>query len=143
MSLPPPPGPGAYDLPLATPAFYLLVGLLALFIGMLWLLRRRYPRRERGLDGYFDAAGVDLAFLVFALLLVVGLAWHDPRGNRTALALYRVVLSGYWLTFSIPLVTVGTSIQDRSRGGIPWLVPSVLAAGALFVVLFAYFFANP
>lgn len=143
MALPPPPGPGPYALPLATPAFFLLVGLLAVFALMYVLLRRRYPRRRRGVEGYFEAAGVDLAFLTFSAGLVLYLNWHDPEGNRTALALYRAVLTGYWLTFAIPIVTVGSSVDSRSRGGVPWLVPSLLVAAALFALAFAYYYAHP
>ena len=109
---------------------------------MLWALREFHPHRKRGLEGYFEAAGIDLAFLVVAVLLVVGLVWYDPRGNRTALALYRVILGGYWLTFAIPIVTVGSSIHARSRGKVPWLVPSIVAAAALFAALFEYVYAT-
>jgi hypothetical protein len=143
MAWPASPGPGSYVLTLATPAFYVLAGTLFLFTLMLWVLHRQYPGRKRGLEGYFEAAGVDLAFLSFGLALVAVLAWKDPHGNRTAFALYRVVLSGYWLTFAIPVVTVGSSVDSRSRGAIPWRLPSILVAAGMFAVFFAYFFANP
>ncbi|MFI5418765.1 MAG: hypothetical protein ACHQ2Y_07730 [Candidatus Lutacidiplasmatales archaeon] len=141
MSFPPSPGPGTYVLTLDTAPFFILVGLLAVFAAMLWLLRNQYPGRRRGLDGYLEAAGVDLAFLAFAVVLVVSLCQSYPHGNRTSFALYRVVLDGYWLTFAIPVVAVGSSVHSRSRGGIPWLVPSVAAALLLFVALFAYYYS--
>ncbi|HYA54394.1 MAG TPA: hypothetical protein VEG42_02190 [Thermoplasmata archaeon] len=136
-----PPGPGTHALPLATPAFYVLVSTLFLFVLMLLLLRHWYPKRKRGLEGYLDAAGVSLAFLVFGVVLVVLLATRDPRGDATAFALYETVLTGYWLAFAIPVVTVGSSVQARSRGAIPWLVPAVVVAIAMFFALFAYYFA--
>jgi hypothetical protein len=135
------PGPGRYPLPLATPGFYLLLLLLATFLAMLWLLYRYYPGRKRGVEGFFDAAYVDLSFLVFGFVLVVLLAALFVHGNRTSLALYRVVIDGYWFTFSIPIVTVGLSIHHRSRGGIPWLYPAVLVASLLFLGLFAFYYA--
>ncbi|MGI0132417.1 MAG: hypothetical protein ACREDK_04925 [Thermoplasmata archaeon] len=143
MGWPPSPGPGPYTITLVDPAFILLVTVLGVFVAMLWVLAYGYPRRKRGLEGYLEAAGVDLTFLVAGTLLVIGLALHDPNGNRTSLALYRVVLSGYWLAFSIPIVTVGSSVHSRTRGGIPWLYPSIVVAALLFVVFFAYFYGVP
>jgi hypothetical protein len=137
----PPPGPGPHDLTLSTPAFYLLATTLALFVVMLFLLRHFYPQRKRGLEGYLDAAGVSLAFLVFGVILVVLLASRDPRGNGTAYALYQTILTGYWLAFAIPVVTVGSSVQARSRGAIGWLVPSIVIAVAMFFGIFAYYYA--
>jgi len=134
------PGAGPHDLSLATPAFYLLAGSLALFVLMLFALRRWHPKGRRGLEGYLDAAGVSLAFLVFGVVLVVALATRDPQGNLTAFALFETVLTGYWLAFAIPVVTVGSSVQARSRGGIRWLVPSVLLAVAMFFAIFAYYY---
>jgi len=135
-----PPGPGPHALSLSTPAFYLLAGTLGLFVAMLFLLRHFYPQRKRGLEGYLDAAGVSLAFLLFGLVLVVALATRDPHGNDTAFALYETVLTGYWLAFAIPVVTVGSSVQARSRGTIRWLVPAVVIAVVMFFVLFAYYY---
>jgi len=134
-----PPGPGPHALSLATAGFYLLATTLGLFVLMLLLLRHYYPNRKRGLEGYLDAAGVSLAFLVFGFLLVVALATHDPRGNGTSYALYETILTGYWLAFAIPVVTVGSSVQARSRGAIRWLVPSMVIAVAMFFALFAYY----
>jgi len=142
MAFPPPPGPGPYPLSLAVPSFYVLVGLLFIFVLMLWVLQRTYPGRGRGLEGYLEAAGVDIAFLGFAVALAVALAWKDPLGNRTAHALYQVAIEGYWLTFAIPIVTVGSSVQSRSRGGIPWRIPAIVVAVILFGVFFAYYYAN-
>ncbi len=141
MGWPPGPGDGAFLLALDTTAFYVLAASLFVFVGMLWLLHTRYPGRKRGLEGYFEAAGITLIFLSFGLALVVILAMHDPHGNRTSFALYQVVLSGYWFSFAIPVVTVGSSVESRSRGRIPWLIPSVIVAVAMFGVLFAYYFA--
>lgn len=134
------PGPGRYPLALASPGFYLLLALLATFGLMLFLLHRQHPGRRRGIEGYFEAASIDLAFLLVGLGLVLALAFRDPHGNRTASALFSVVIGGYWYTFAIPVVTVGASIHKRTRGGVPWLVPSLVVAVGLFFALFAYYF---
>ena len=136
-----PPGPGPHELSLATPSFYLLATTLGLFVLMLFLLRHYYPKRKRGLEGYLDAAGVSLAFLAVGVILVVALATRDPRGNGTAYALYETILTGYWLAFAIPVVTVGSSVQARSRGAIRWMFPSVAIAVAMFFALFAYYYS--
>lgn len=136
-----PPGPGTHELPLSTPAFYVLVTTLGLFVLMLLLLWHWYPKRKRGLEGYLDAAGVSLAFLVFGVVLVVLLAVRDPHGNVTAYALYETILTGYWLAFAIPVVTVGSSVQARSRGAVPWLIPASIFAVAMFFGIFAYYYA--
>lgn len=141
MGWPAVPGHGSFLLALDTTAFYVLVASLFVFVGMLWLLHARYPGRKRGLEGYLEAAGITLVFLSSGLALVVALVMHDPHGNRTWYALYQVVLSGYWFSFAIPVVTVGSSVESRSRGRIPWLIPSVIVAVAMFGVLFAYYFA--
>jgi hypothetical protein len=141
MGWPSAPGPGPFPLSLNVPAFYILVGLLALFGGMLYLLSARPAGHRRALQGYLEAAGIDLVFLVFSFLLVVALAVHDPSGNRTSRALFDVVLGGIWLTFAIPIVTVGSSVHHRSHGGVPWLIPSVLVAVGLFGVVFAVYYA--
>jgi len=135
-----PPGPGPIPLSLATPAFYLLVATLLLFVAMLFVLRTYHPNRKRGLEGYLEAAGVSLGFLVLSLGLVVALAERDPNGNRTAYALFEAVLSGYWLAVAIPVVTVGSSVQARSRRAIRWLIPSVVVAAVLFLAVFAYYY---
>jgi hypothetical protein len=140
MAAPPWPGRGPHPLSLATPAFFVLLALLAVFGAMLWYLWTRYPGRRRGLEGYFEAASIDLGFLGFGVALVVGLVLADPRGNETSWALYRVVLGGYWLTFAIPVVTVASSVESRSRGRIPWLLPSLGIAAAMFGVLFLYYY---
>jgi hypothetical protein len=143
MAWPPSPGTGPYPVDLGTPAFYVLVALLGLFVVVLWQVHVQYPRRKRILDGFFEAAGIDLAFLAFAVVLVVSLAWHDPSGNRTSVALYHVVLSGYWLTFSIPVVTIGSSVESRTGGSAAWMLPSLAACALLFLVLFGYFYGHP
>ncbi|HZY91297.1 MAG TPA: hypothetical protein VFG07_00775 [Thermoplasmata archaeon] len=140
MNWPPAPGPGPYALSLDTTPFYVLVALLGLFLVMLGLLRRSHPRAERALDGYLEAASVDVAFLMFSILLVVLLVFQDPKGNRTALALYDVILKGYWLVFSIPIVTVGSSVHSRSRGAIPWLAPALAISAVLFLAFFEFYF---
>jgi hypothetical protein len=133
------PGAGPYALSLATPAFYVLVVTLALFVLMLLLLRSS-TRGKRAFEGYLDAAGVSLGFLVFAVVLVVSLSAHDPHGNRTAYALFATVLTGYWLAFAIPVVTVGSSVQARSSGRIPWLLPTIGVAVLMFFALFGYYY---
>ena len=142
MEWPPAPGPGPYALPLDTAGFYVLVAILGLFVAMLWLLRRSHPRAQRAFEGYLEAASVDIAFLVFSLVLIVSLSVRDPYGNRTALALYQVVMTGYWLAFAIPIVTVGSSVHSRSRGTIAWLIPSLAVAIGLFAGFFALYFTG-
>ncbi|MCI4370617.1 MAG: hypothetical protein L3J81_04725, partial [Thermoplasmata archaeon] len=131
MGWPASPGTGPYPVALGVPAFYVLVSLLGLFVVLLWWVHRTYPRRKRILEGFFEAAGIDLIFLAFAVVLVVALAVHDPSGNRTSAALYHVVVSGYWLTFSIPVVTIGSSVESRSRGTAAWMLPSLVACAVL------------
>jgi hypothetical protein len=133
---------GTFSLTLATPAFYVLVATLALFVLMLVLLHSSYPQRKRGFEGYFDAAGVSLAFLVFSVALVVSLALRDPLGDRTDYALYETVLTGYWLAFAIPVVTVASSVQARSRGAIRWLLPSVGLVVLAFFAFAGYYYAG-
>ena len=140
MGFPPAPGPGPFVISLAVDPFYVLLALLGLFVIMFLLLRQSHPRARRALEGYLEAAGVDLAFLLFAVALVIVLAAYDAHGNRTAFALYRVIVTGYWLAFAIPIVTVGSSVHSRSRGGIPWLLPSLAVAIALFFLFFAAYY---
>ncbi len=135
------PGPGPYALTLETPGFYLLVATLAIFLALLFVLKSSHPDRKRGLEGYLDAAGVSLVFLVLSTVLVVLLVVRFPSANRTAYALYEVVLTGYWLAFAIPVVTVGSSVQARSRSAIRWFLPSLIVATAMFFGLFGYFYA--
>ena len=135
-----PPGPGSLALSLASPSFYALVGTLAAFVAMLVVLRTSHPQRKRAFEGYLEAAGVSLGFLVFSVGLVVVLAVHDPHGDRTSFALFETVLTGYWLALAIPIVTVGSSVQARSRGAIPWVLPSIGVAVLSFVALFGYYY---
>ncbi|MCI4373236.1 MAG: hypothetical protein L3K02_06295 [Thermoplasmata archaeon] len=139
----PPPGSGPYSLSLETAGFVVLAVSLALFVLMFLVLRSYHPNRKRGLEGYLEGAGVSLVFLVFAFVLVVAIAAHDPHGNKTSYALYTTVLTGYWLAFAIPVVTVASSIQARSRGAIPWLIPSMIVAALMFVGLFGYYYLAP
>jgi hypothetical protein len=134
------PGPGPNPLSLANPSFYALVGALGAFLAMLFVLRAVHPKRQRGLEGYREAAGVSLGFLGFAVGLVVALAWYDPQGNRTSLALFRTVLASYWLALALPIVTVGSSVEARSRGAIRWAWTSVGVAVLLFGAMFAYYY---
>jgi hypothetical protein len=136
------PGPGPYVLTLSTISFYLLVGTLGLFVVLLLILRGS-SRGRRALAGYLDAAGVSLGFLVFAVGLVVYLVDRFPAGNLAAFALYSTILSGYWLAFAIPVVTVGASVQSRSRGSVRWVVPTVLASALAFGLIAAYYYAHP
>jgi hypothetical protein len=143
MTLPTPPGPGHYPVTLQTTSFYLLAAVLGLFFLMLWYLWLAYPHRKRGLEGYLDAVGIDITFIALGLGLVVALALYDPMGDLTSYALYRTILSGYWLAFAIPIVTVGSSVQARSRGSIRWFVPAILIDIALFLAIFVFYFLNP
>ena len=86
---------------------------------------------------------MSLVFLVLAVLLVVAVSMHDPHGNKTSYALYTTILTGYWLAFAIPVVTVASSIQARSRGAIPWLIPSMVVAALMFVGIFGYYYLAP
>jgi hypothetical protein len=134
------PGPGRYPLPLETWAFAILVSVLGLLLLMYAVLRIRHPSGRRWVQGYLDAAGVDIAFLVASVLVLVWLRLHDPLGNRSSLAIYDTILSGYWLTFAIPVVTVGSSVHSSTRGGVPWRIPSIVVAVAIFAVVFAYYY---
>jgi len=136
------PGPGPDPLSLAVPSFYALVGTLAVFVAMLFVLRAAHPQRKRGLEGYLEAAGVSLGFLVFAVALVVALALHDPKGDRTSFALFETILTGYWLAIAIPIVTVGSSVEARSRGATRWALPSIGVAVLMFGALFAYYYVG-
>ncbi len=140
---PPPPGPGPYPISLDTTAFFLLVAVLLLFLVMLWYLWVAYPHRKRGLEGYLDAVGIDICFILLGIGILTGLALYDPSGDLTSYALYRTILSGYWLAFAIPIVTVGSSVQARSRGSIRWFAPSIVIDILLFLAIFGYYFLNP
>jgi hypothetical protein len=136
------PGPGGEQLSLASPAFYALVATLGVFVTMLFVLRAVHPNRKRGLEGYLEAAGVSLGFLVLSVSLAVALAVHDPRGNRTSFALFETVLNGYWLALAIPIVTVGSSVQARTCGAVRWVLPSIAVATLLFVAMFGYYYLS-
>jgi len=139
----PDPGAGPYSLSLDTTGFAVLAVRLFLFVLMFLVLRSYHPNRKRGLEGYLEGAGVSLVFLVLAVLLVVAVSMHDPHGNKTSYALYTTILTGYWLAFAIPVVTVASSIQARSRGAIPWLIPSMVVAALMFVGIFGYYYLAP
>ncbi len=139
----PPPGPGPFTISLDTTAFFLLVAVLLLLLLMLWYLWVAYPHRKRGLEGYLDAVGIDIGFALLGIGIVTGLFFYDPSGDLTSYALYRTILSGYWLAFAIPIVTVGSSVQARSRGSIRWLLPSIVIDALLFLAIFGYYVLNP
>jgi hypothetical protein len=134
------PGPGSYPLPLATWGFGILVGVLVLLVVMYLALRLLHPAGRRWVQGYLDAAGVTLGFLLVAVVLVAAVYLGDPQGNRSSLAIYETVLQGYWLALAVPIVTVGSSVHSRTRGGVPWRIPSVVAAVVIFFVFFAYYY---
>jgi len=140
---PPAPGPGPFALSLGTTGFAVLAVSLFLFVLMFFVLRSYHPNRKRGLEGYLEGAGVSLIFLILAVVLVLVVSAHDPHGNKTSYALYTTILTGYWLAFAIPVVTVASSIQARSRGAIPWLIPAIVIAGLMFVGLFGYYYLAP
>lgn len=137
VALPSLPGAGSNVLTLDTPPFFVLLGLITLLVMMLIVLRLVHPKSRRAVEAYLEATEVDLVFLVLSVALVVGLVIQFPQANLSAYALYRVILDGYWLAFSIPIVTVGSSVHTRSKGGVPWLLPSIAVAVVLFVALFA------
>jgi uncharacterized membrane protein len=37
-------------------------------------------------------------------------------------------------------VTVGSSVHSRTRGGVPWRIPSVLVALVIFLAVFGYYY---
>lgn|GEM_PF-449135 len=137
MEWPPLPGPGAYPVPLDVLPFYVLVALFGLFVAMLVWLRRSHPRSRRAFEGYLEAARVDIGFLAVAIVGVALLHFAYPTTNRTGWAVYEAIMGGYWLAFAIPIVTVASSVQSRSRGTIPWRTPAIGLAFVLFVLFVA------
>ncbi len=129
----------AFSINLDTTTFFLLVAGLALLLALFFLLRAHTSSR-RAVAGFLEATAVDIAFLVFGLFLVLFLVEAYPTGNRLAWALAQVVLTGYWLTFSIPVVTVGLSVHSRTGGRVRWGGPSLLFALMLFLGIFGYWF---
>lgn len=132
-------GTSGYPISLDTISFYVLLGVLALFVAM-YLALRANTRSRRALQGFREAIFVDAAFLLFSVLLVLYLAVAYPSGNHVAWAVSQVVLNGLWLTFAIPVVTVGFSVHSHTRGEVAWMVPSILFAAGLFVVLYFWVF---
>ncbi|MDE1822316.1 MAG: hypothetical protein KGJ23_15530 [Euryarchaeota archaeon] len=116
-------------------SFLVLLATLALFVAM-YLALRANTRSRKALEGFREAVFVDSAFLCFSVVLVIYLAWKYPTGDHVAWALSQVVLGGLWLTFAIPVVTVGFSVHSRTRGQVAWIVPSILVAAGLFVVIY-------
>jgi len=41
------------------------------------------------------------------------------------------------------VVAVSFNIKARSRGAIPWLIPSIVVAGLMFVGMFGYYYLAP
>lgn len=117
------------------PSFIILLAVLALFVAM-YIALRANTRSRRALEGFRESVFVDAAFLTFSVVLVVYLAWKYPSGNHVAYALSQVVLGGLWLTFAIPVVTVGFSVHSKTRGQVAWIVPSMLVAAGIFVVVY-------
>jgi hypothetical protein len=124
-----------YPIELASPNFYLLVGVLGLFLVMFFLLRSR-TRSRRALEAYLEATGISLIFLVGSVLALLYMAYRYPSGNHSAYAVSQVILQGYWLTIAIPVVTVGSSVHSKTRGATPWLWPSLGVAALLFLILY-------
>lgn len=135
----PPTGPGNYPVSVDTFSFFVLLLILGLFVAM-YLALRANTRSRRALEGFREAIFVDAAFLTFSVVLVAYLAWKFPVGNHVAYALAQTVLDGLWLTFAIPVVTVGFSVHSKTRGQVAWMLPSMLFAAGLFVVLYWYAF---
>ncbi len=135
-------GPPQYAIQLDTPAFYILIAVLILFLLVLFALRAR-TASKRALDGFVEATGVDIAFIAFSILLVVYLALRFPDGNREAWTVAEVILGGYWLTFAIPIVTIGNTVHQKTRGAVAWRGSSIGVALVLFVVIFSLYWAYP
>jgi hypothetical protein len=124
----------SYQIQLATPAFYILIAVLALFFLMYFYLKLS-TSSKRALAGFIEATEVDVAFLGSSVILLLYLAANYPSGNHVAWAMSQVILQGYWLALAIPIVTVGNTVHGKTRGSLPWRGPSVALALIVFVVL--------
>jgi len=134
MPYPPSSGSSAgYVISLDTVSFFILLAVLALFFAILIAIRAR-TSSKRALEGFIEATSVDIVFLAFSVLLVVYLAARYPSGNHLAYATAEVVLNGEWLTFAIPIVTVGNTVHVKTRGSVAWRGSSIAVAGLLFLV---------
>jgi hypothetical protein len=128
-----------YPITMDSLSFFVLLGVLALFVAMYVALRAN-TRSRKALEGFHEAIIVDAVFLLVSVAIVAYLAIDYPHGNHIAYALSQVILGGIWLTFAIPVVTVGFSVHSRTRGEVAWMVPSILFAVGLFVLLYYYTF---
>lgn len=121
--------------------FFILLAGLGLFVGM-YLALRAHTNSKRAFEGFREAVNVAVIFLVFAILFQVYLYLVYPSGSRVAWSVSQVLLEGVWLTFSVPVVTVGFTVHSRTRGKVAWAIPSLLFAVGLFVVLYYWAFVN-
>ena len=121
--------------PSSWPAFALIIATLLLFFVMYFYVRWR-TSSKRALAGFVEATEIDVAFLGISIIVLLVLAENYPSGNPVAWAISQVILRGYWLAFSIPIVTVGNTIHGRTRGNLPWRGPSVAIALAMFAVFY-------
>ncbi|MCL4325104.1 MAG: hypothetical protein M1144_06570 [Candidatus Thermoplasmatota archaeon] len=119
------------------PAFILLCSVLALFVGM-YVYMRMQTKSQRALAGFMEATSVDIVFLLVSVVLVVYLFYRFPTGNLVAASIAKVILDGYWLTFAIPIVTVGNSIHHSTRGALAWRDSSIGLSCLLFFVFFYF-----
>jgi hypothetical protein len=125
----------SYQIDLNTPAFGIIIAVLALFFLMFFYLKLS-TTSKRALAGFVEATEVDVAFLGSSVILLLYLAANYPSGNHVAWAISQVVLQGYWLTLAIPIVTVGNTVHGKTRGALAWRDSSIVLALILFAVLF-------
>lgn len=134
-----PGAPTTYVINLATLDFALLLAALGLLIAMFFYLRMKTESRK-ALAGFIEATGVDIAFLAASVFIVIYLYFRFPSGNHLAWAVAQVILQGYWLTFAIPIVTVGNSVHVKTRGMVAWRGSSIGVALLLFLIFLYYYY---
>jgi hypothetical protein len=115
-------------------AFLVLLAVLALFLGMFFYLRMQ-TASKRALQGFIEATSVDIVFILGSILLILYLYARYPSGNFYAYWITQVILNGVWLTFAIPIVTVGNSVHHTTRGALEWRGSSIALALVLFPVI--------
>ncbi len=115
-------------------AFIILLAVLGLFLAMFFYLRMQ-TASKRALQGFIEATSVDIIFILGSILLVLYLALRYPSGNFYAYWVTQVILNGVWLTFAIPIVTVGNSVHHTTRGALEWRGSSIGVAIALFPII--------
>jgi hypothetical protein len=125
----------SYQIQLDTPAFGIILAVLALFFLMFFYLKLS-TTSKRALAGFIEATEVDVAFLGASVILLLYLAANYPSGNHIAWAISQVILQGYWLALAIPIVTVGNTVHGKTRGALAWRDSSIVLALILFAVLF-------